>query len=204
MTDGDLDLPGTRERVDRLRHAWSTDHDAEALETEGPALLQWLERQRVTLKRLAAGYPETAIDAEVLTEGIELAAQAEAAAEVFAEAKLIELEESTRGLCVNMTCAVQGHLHHVVGPRMLSFLACLVRQDRVEQSLAVTDAIVVDFGWILRDWADREDGPGDDDRISLLVLRQALELQAEHRKDPGIRDRIDRVAQVLGRERSRA
>lgn len=203
MTDTALDLEGTRERVDRLRDAWSADHGVEALEEEGPALLQWLERQRVTLKGLAAGYPDTAIDAVVLTDGIELANQAESAAELFAEAKLVELEEPARGLCVNMTCAVQGHLHHVVGPRMLSFLACLVRQDRVEQSLAVAEAIVVDFGWIGRDWADREDGPGDEDRISLLVLRQALELQSEHQGNPGLRKRIDRIAQVLGRQRAR-
>jgi len=202
MTDDELDFQGTQERVGRLRDAWSAEHDAEALAEEGPALLQWLERQRVTLKRLAAGYPDTAINAAVLLEGVGLANQAEGAAKLFAEARLVELEESARGICVNMTCAVQGHHHHVVGPRMLAFLACLVRQDRMEQSLAVTDAIVTDFGWIGREWADREDGPGDEDRISLMVLRQALELQAEHRGDPAIRKRIDRIAKVLGRERS--
>ncbi len=192
-----LDFNTAKAMISRLDALYKVGDPIEARD-HGLDVLRFLDNQAKVLSANANDYPENPTTADIFMDGVGLANQAEIAAAIFRIHDAAEFELHATRICANMTCSVQGHYHHVVGPRMVAFMDCLLRQDDVATALAVSEAIVADFDWILEDWEAEMQAPTDEDRISLESLQSALELQSIHGK-PEVSRLLESLEEVLSR-----
>jgi hypothetical protein len=127
------------------------------------------------MKELMKGLPEGAMRGDVWVGGVVLASLARGLAERLRERELGVVEELGWRLHAHVTCHVQGHYHHLVGPAMLAHADCLERLAKTTEALDDYRAVIYDFVGLVEEYAAEEGPLFDEQRTAIESLKTALE-----------------------------
>ncbi len=193
LTGQNLEFDAVKEAVEAMEHGSSFATD----EVDG--LMQAFRDQRDILRGRIGSYPGDAVNAKDWLDGVGLGHLAVRFAEVLEQAELFEAEFLARELAVNIGCIVEGHYHHVIGPRMVALIRASDRVDRPQHAEALCDAVAGDFMWILAANIEQSTPPTPEDAISIWSLKCALEREAAMTSPPAREFNADDAATVLAR-----
>jgi hypothetical protein len=167
--------------------------------TFATATLDFLTEQRDILRKRIGEYPGNAVNAKDWLDGVGLGHQAVRLGDLLMDWGRFDLEERARDLAVNIGCIVEGHYHHVIGPRMVQAIRCADRLGKIARVRALCDAVVADFTWILEERLDDEDDLSPEEAYSIWSLQVALQREAELDDPPQRRYDAAVAAHVLER-----
>lgn len=158
------------------------------LRTDAATVFEFLDAQVALLQKLAQGYPETLIRADVWTDGVTLAAIGRRLAHTLRLRGFLEMEGSATRVWLRATRQVQGHHFHIVGPAMIAGADCYERLGHYAEAAALYDALIESFAGLID---EAEQGEMSEERwIALDSLRAALDLRQQTVRHQRLRARL--------------
>ncbi len=140
-------------------------------------------------------YPDEPISGLVWMDGAAVREWAYFMAEYFNRKQDKEHELQMLFIRAKVTNSIMSHYYHLVGPAMVDLGFCCIKNNLPEKAENFFNAVILDFDWLLEEYADSK--PDDEDLVAIGSLKNAFEGMLKIKNDNTYESKIENINNIL-------